>query len=156
MIVQDGRCAMKYTAWVIGIISWVLALQMSAAAATAQANACAEVVEPTTICGSPEDMSRFGVRMSATAPEEIVAPNTVVKFDVLGAKDRSCSIVLPDALDIHDATGRKVATCSFSSVWGDGGSDSPVMGVVIKADVQPSGASLPPSAVGFDIIVAYD
>ena len=140
---------------VVGVV--LCAMCQPIFAATAQARACAEIVSPVRICGSLDyECSRFGTRLSATRPEMICSPDTVAKFDIVGGKDRVCSIILPQRLDINDSTGRKVAVCSFSSIMGESKTDSPVVGVVIKAQIHSSGPKMSPCSAAFDVIVAYD
>lgn len=94
--------------------------------------------------------------MSATRPEVICLPDVVAKFDIIGGRDKGCTIILPRKLDVSDSKGQKIAVCSFSSVMGANNPDSPVVGVVIKADIQPLGPQTSPCSAGFDVIVAYD
>jgi hypothetical protein len=126
-------------------------------AAAAQAEARAEVVSPAAVCGSFEDeCAKFGVKMSATSPEVIVSPNVVARFDIIGARDKGCSIVFPPTVDVHNREGHTIGVCSLASIMGSSRSDSDVVGVVITAQ---TGSSLPrsePCRAEFDVIVAYD
>lgn len=93
--------------------------------------------------------------MSATLPEVIKSPDTVVKFDII-ADNHSCSIILPPKLNLHDSAGRKVASCSFSSSLGHRNPNSGIVGVVIKAEVHPLEMTSEPIEAKFDVVVAYD
>lgn len=140
---------------VLGVICVVLCQPVLAA--TAQAQVCAEVVDPVSICGSlSEASSRFGARLSATAPETISSPDTVAKFDVIGGKDSAYTILLPRELPLKDGSGRTVATCAFSSVIGQAKNDYSPTGVVIKANVRSLEQEIAPCSADFDVILAYD
>lgn len=140
-----------------GLGALICACYQPAAAASAQAVAQVEVVSPGAVRSSfDEECARLGVRMSATQPELITAPGTVAKFDVIGCRDRGCSIMLPPSLDVQDSRGRKVADCSFSLTIGDSKPDSDLIGVVITADLRLLRPKIDPCSVNFDVIVAYD